>query len=104
MAARCRGKRFVSRKTLELMTADQLSQEVRARNSTGSLLAEGYSFGLGFAVRTNTGLSPSLRDRNPLPKLAHDVDAWAVGIRPVRISTMMSLLGRSGWLTPSGVR
>lgn len=51
------GRRILSRKTVELMTADQLTAEVRAR-SAGSLLQEGYSFGLGFAVRTHTGINP----------------------------------------------
>jgi CubicO group peptidase (beta-lactamase class C family) len=44
------GKRLLSRKTLELMTSDQLGPEVRARITSG--LLPGYSFGLGFAVRT----------------------------------------------------
>jgi CubicO group peptidase (beta-lactamase class C family) len=48
------GKRILSRKTLEMMTADQLGPEVRA-HSPSVLLAEGYSFGLGFTVRTQTG-------------------------------------------------
>jgi len=38
------------------MTTDQLGAEVRAR-STSPLLAPGYSFGLGFAVRTHAGLA-----------------------------------------------
>ena len=50
------GKRILSRKTIEMMTADQLSPEVRAR-TTSALLGEGESFGLGFAVRTRTGLN-----------------------------------------------
>jgi CubicO group peptidase (beta-lactamase class C family) len=52
------GKRILSRKTIELMTTDQLSTDVRAR-TPGGLLQEGYSFGLGFAVRTHTGLNAS---------------------------------------------
>jgi CubicO group peptidase (beta-lactamase class C family) len=48
------GQRILSRKTLELMTTDQLGAEIRAR-STSPLLAEGYSFGLGFTVRTESG-------------------------------------------------
>jgi CubicO group peptidase (beta-lactamase class C family) len=48
------GKRLLSRKTLELMTSDQLGPEVRAR-SFGFL--PGHSFGLGFAVRTDTGMA-----------------------------------------------
>jgi CubicO group peptidase (beta-lactamase class C family) len=40
-----------------MMTTDQLGDEVRAR-STHPLLAPGYSFGLGFTVRTHVGLAP----------------------------------------------
>jgi CubicO group peptidase (beta-lactamase class C family) len=47
------GKRLLSRKTLELMTSDQLGPEVRARSPS---LGAGQTFGLGFAVRTDTGL------------------------------------------------
>jgi CubicO group peptidase (beta-lactamase class C family) len=48
------GKRLLSRKTVELMTSDQLGPEVRARTT----LLPGHSFGLGFAVRTDTGIAP----------------------------------------------
>ena len=48
------GRHILSRKTVEMMTTDQLGAEVRAR-STSPVLAEGYSFGLGFAVRTQAG-------------------------------------------------
>jgi CubicO group peptidase (beta-lactamase class C family) len=51
------GQRIISRKTVEMMTTDQLGSEVRAR-STSPLLADGYSFGLGFTVRTHTGYAP----------------------------------------------
>jgi CubicO group peptidase (beta-lactamase class C family) len=51
------GKRILSRKTVELMTADQLAPDVRAR-STHPLLPAGLGFSLGFAVRTHTGLAP----------------------------------------------
>ena len=50
------GQRILSRKTIELMTADQLSADVRAR-STDPLLGPGLSFSLGFALRTHTGLA-----------------------------------------------
>ena len=50
------GKRLLSRKTVELMTADHLAPDVRAR-STNPLLAPGYGFGLGFTVRTHTGVA-----------------------------------------------
>ena len=45
------GQSILSRETVEMMTTDQLGDEVRAR-STSPLLAAGYSFGLGFTVRT----------------------------------------------------
>jgi CubicO group peptidase (beta-lactamase class C family) len=48
------GRRLLSRKTIELMTSDQLAPEVRAR-TTSPVLPEGYSFGLGFMVRARTG-------------------------------------------------
>ncbi len=50
------GQRLLSRKTLEMMTSDQLGPEVRAR-TTSPVLNEGYSFGLGFAVRSQTGMA-----------------------------------------------
>jgi CubicO group peptidase (beta-lactamase class C family) len=50
------GQRILSRKTLELMTSDQLGPDVRAR-SMSPLLADGHSFGLGFTVRTQVGLA-----------------------------------------------
>ena len=50
------GKRLLARKTLEMMTSDQLGSEVRGR-TTSSVLNEGYSFGLGFAVRSQTGIA-----------------------------------------------
>jgi CubicO group peptidase (beta-lactamase class C family) len=48
------GSRILSRKTVELMTSDQLGLDVRER-TTSPTLAEGYSFGLGFSVRSQTG-------------------------------------------------
>ena len=51
------GKRLLSRKTVELMASDQLGPEVRTR-TTNAILTEGYSFGLGFAVRSQTGIAP----------------------------------------------
>ena len=50
-------KRILSRKTVELMTADHLAPDVRAR-TTNPLLPAGFGFGLGFSVRTHTGLAP----------------------------------------------
>jgi CubicO group peptidase (beta-lactamase class C family) len=50
------GKRIVSRVMLEMMTSDQLGPEVRAR-TTSTVLNEGYTFGLGFAIREETGQS-----------------------------------------------
>jgi CubicO group peptidase (beta-lactamase class C family) len=48
------GRRILSRKTVELMTSDQLGSDMRER-TTSATLAEGYSFGLGFSVRSQTG-------------------------------------------------
>jgi CubicO group peptidase (beta-lactamase class C family) len=50
------GKRLLSRKTVEMMTTDQLEPDVRA-HTTSTVLNEGYGFGLGFAVRTQTGIA-----------------------------------------------
>jgi CubicO group peptidase (beta-lactamase class C family) len=48
------GCRLVSRKTIDWMTSDHLG----AIPIQGDLLLPGYGFGLGFAVRTHTGLAP----------------------------------------------
>ena len=48
------GKRLLSRKTVELMTSDHLGPIP----SVCDLLPPGHGFGLGFAVRLQTGLSP----------------------------------------------
>jgi CubicO group peptidase (beta-lactamase class C family) len=48
------GRRILSRKTVELMISDQLGPDVRER-TTSPALAEGYSFGLGFSVRSQAG-------------------------------------------------
>jgi CubicO group peptidase (beta-lactamase class C family) len=45
------GRRILAAKNVELMTTDQLPQDVRA-HSTSAMLAEDYGFGLGLAVRT----------------------------------------------------
>jgi CubicO group peptidase (beta-lactamase class C family) len=50
------GRRILPRKTVEYMTSDHLAADVRARSSSGTL-AEGYGFGLGFAVRQGAGLA-----------------------------------------------
>ncbi len=50
------GKRIVSRAMLEMMTSDQLGPEIKAR-TTSPVLGEGYTFGLGFAIRQETGQS-----------------------------------------------
>jgi CubicO group peptidase (beta-lactamase class C family) len=47
------GVRFLSRKTIELMTADHLGSITGAPD----LLLPGYGFGLGFAVRMQPGIS-----------------------------------------------
>jgi CubicO group peptidase (beta-lactamase class C family) len=49
------GTRIVGRKTLALMASDHLGPEVRVQ---GTMLPPGYSFGLGFAVRTQAGMAP----------------------------------------------
>ena len=49
-------KRIVSRAMLEMMTSDQLGPDIRAR-TTSTVLNEGYTFGLGFAIRQETGQS-----------------------------------------------
>jgi len=50
------GKRQVSRTTLQMMTSDQLGPAVLGR-TTNPTLVEGYTFGLGFAVRMDAGLA-----------------------------------------------
>jgi CubicO group peptidase (beta-lactamase class C family) len=47
------GVRFLSRKTIELMTADHLGPITGAPD----LLLPGYGFGLGFAIRLQPGIS-----------------------------------------------
>jgi len=49
--------RILGRKTIEFMTADHLSPEVRI--GTRFLLAPGHGFGLGFAVRREAGMAPT---------------------------------------------
>jgi CubicO group peptidase (beta-lactamase class C family) len=48
------GTRIISRKTLEWMTSDHLGPTVRI--GTPSLLQPGHTFGLGFAVRRESGM------------------------------------------------
>lgn len=48
------GQRLLSRKTVELMTSDHLG----AIPSVNDLLPPGHGFGLGFAVRLQTGITP----------------------------------------------
>ena len=48
------GVRYLSRKTIEFMTADHLGSITGAAD----LLLPGYGFGLGFAVRLEPGISP----------------------------------------------
>ena len=50
-----RGSRLVSRKTIELMTANQIG-DIPVWNDT----LGGYRFGLGFRVLTDLGKSPTL--------------------------------------------
>ncbi len=50
------GNRIIGRKTLQLMASDHLGPSVKL---SGHLLGlPGYSFGLGFAVRTHEGMAP----------------------------------------------
>jgi CubicO group peptidase (beta-lactamase class C family) len=51
------GTRFLGRKTLAFMTADQLAPDVRIVNT--NLLPPGHGFGLGFAVRREVGMGPT---------------------------------------------
>ncbi|HLZ04629.1 MAG TPA: serine hydrolase domain-containing protein [Bradyrhizobium sp.] len=51
------GNRIVGRKTLELMASNHLSADVKIK---GDFLPPGHSFGLGFAVRLETGMAPIL--------------------------------------------
>ncbi|HLJ00899.1 MAG TPA: serine hydrolase domain-containing protein [Bradyrhizobium sp.] len=48
------GNRIIGRKTLEWMASDHLGPEIRIQ---GTLTQPGHSFGLGFGVRTQTGLA-----------------------------------------------
>lgn len=51
------GKRILGRKTVEFMTADHLAAEVENNVSVTEPSRKGYGFGLGFAVRRQTGIS-----------------------------------------------
>ena len=53
------GARIMSRTSINLMTSDHLGNRIAASSSPGELLfsSPGYSFGLGFAVRTGQGMS-----------------------------------------------
>lgn len=54
------GKRILSRKTVEYMTADQLGPNVRNLIGNADPTRVDYSFGLGLAVRTTPGIVHSL--------------------------------------------
>ncbi len=49
------GVRIIGRKTLELMASDHLGPGVKVNSP---LMPPGHGFGLGFAVRTHTGIAP----------------------------------------------
>jgi CubicO group peptidase (beta-lactamase class C family) len=53
------GKRYLSRTTVELMTADHLGTRISAPVTPGEILlaSPGYTFGLGFAVRQAAGIA-----------------------------------------------
>ena len=50
------GKRYLGPRTIAYMTSDHMGDFVR--RGPYDLLGPGYKFGLGFAVRTDTGLAP----------------------------------------------
>jgi len=50
----CEGRRLLARKTIDLMRSDHLGPNVRRGSE---LLQPGHGFGLGFAVRTESGMS-----------------------------------------------
>lgn len=54
------GTRIISRKTVEYMTSDHLSPQVENNIRVVQPIAEDYGFGLGFAVRRNTGGSTTI--------------------------------------------
>jgi len=49
------GNRIIGRKTLDLMASDHLGPKVKLQSH---LVPAGHSFGLGFAVRTASGMAP----------------------------------------------
>ena len=53
------GTRILSRTTVNLMTSDQLGTRIAAPFTPGELLlgSPGYTFGLGFSVRTGSGMA-----------------------------------------------
>ncbi len=53
------GTRILSRTTVNLMTSDQLGSRIAAPFTSGELLlgSPGYTFGLGFSVRTGAGMA-----------------------------------------------
>ena len=53
------GARIMSRSTINLMTSDHLGNRIAAPLTPGELLfsSPGYTFGLGFAVRTGAGMA-----------------------------------------------
>jgi CubicO group peptidase (beta-lactamase class C family) len=54
------GQRILSRKTVEYMTSDHLGPQVENTMRTVQFFNEDYGFGLGFAVRRNTGGSHTI--------------------------------------------
>jgi CubicO group peptidase (beta-lactamase class C family) len=52
------GKTFVSRKTLAFMTADHIGPSTLIAKTQDYLPGSGFGFGLGFAVRLETGAAP----------------------------------------------
>lgn len=52
------GKRILARKTVELMTSDHLTPEIKNNVAAVDGNRTGYGFGLGLAVRKQDGISP----------------------------------------------
>jgi CubicO group peptidase (beta-lactamase class C family) len=53
------GARVLSRKSIELMTTNELDADVITRGPT-YFPGPGYGYGFGFAVRTQQGIAPEL--------------------------------------------
>jgi CubicO group peptidase (beta-lactamase class C family) len=54
------GRRYLSRPTVNYMTSDHLGQKIENRVTTMDPSCEGYGFGLGVAVRLQTGIAGAI--------------------------------------------